>query len=93
MTEHQQNALDRHEKELRPGLPPLDRTVDLDPCVLAERVSQMRDMFHFSNWPKEKILAAAICYLCFFGYNPEEERAIAERIRESTQNATEAGKA
>ena len=80
MTSEQIRCLDLYEKELRPGLPPIDRNVELNFQVLAERVCQMRDMFYFSNWPRDKVYAAAIIYLCFFGYDPEEELAIAKRV-------------
>jgi hypothetical protein len=43
----------------------------------------MRDLFLFSNWSRDKIYAAAIIDLAVWGYNPEEERAIAERIHGS----------
>lgn len=85
MTSEQVRCLDLYEKELQPDLPPIDRSIELNHCGLAERVCQMRDMFYFSRWPADKIYAAAICYLCFFGYDPQEELEIAKRMKESAE--------
>lgn len=84
MTSYQIRCLNLYERELRPGLPPIDRNVELNFQVLAEHVCQMRDMFCFSNWPRDKVYAAAVIYLCWYGYDPEEELVIAKRVNQTT---------
>ena len=73
VTPRQVELLDRYEPELRPGLPPLDRNIELPWGPLGVRHREMRDRYYISNWSKEKVYASAIIYLIEFGYDPEWE--------------------
>ncbi len=70
--------LNRYEPELRPGLEPLDRTIDLPRGGLAIRIRQVRDMCYGFNWSREKLLAMAIIDLVVCGFDLEEEIRWAE---------------
>jgi len=45
MTPNQIRCLDLYEKELRPGLPPIDRSVELNMKALAVRVQETQAIF------------------------------------------------
>ncbi len=73
MTPWQIEVLNRYEPELRPGLEPLDRSIELPLGALGFRLREVRHMLAFSEWSPDKILAFAICYLVAFGFDPEWE--------------------
>jgi hypothetical protein len=73
VTEHQIQCLDRYEMELRPGLPPIDRNIEIPHVLLARRVQEVRQMLPTAGWPAEKLYAQAICWLVTLGYPPGSE--------------------